>query len=240
MIDVIIPARGGSKGIPRKNIINICGFPLISYTIQFCKMIKNIRNIYVSTDDEEIANISLQYGATIIKRPLEYSLDTSLDIEFLNHFFSIIKCDEIVFFRPTVPIRNRPIIEKAIRLYFENKQNISSLRSVHKILDNPYKTVKIINGFCESIVETGNKISDIPRQAIPDAYKPNGQIDIVKRDVVLSGSVYGDKIFPIVCKKNIDIDSHNDILKTQRVLKNRPAVIKKLFYNDGGEINEQI
>ena len=88
MITAIIPARGGSKSIPRKNIVDVGGHPLISYSIDVCKQAKNIDRIIVSTEDEEIAEISKSYGAEVpFIRPSELSQDNSTDVGFLKHFF---------------------------------------------------------------------------------------------------------------------------------------------------------
>jgi len=116
-IIAIIPARGGSKGIPRKNIIGFCGKPLIAWTIENAKESKLISNVYVSTDSEEIASISREYGAKIIQRPWKISGDEASSEEALKHALGEIggKIDYVVFLQATSPFRDSEDIDNAIK-----------------------------------------------------------------------------------------------------------------------------
>lgn len=118
MIPAIIPARGGSKGIPRKNIVDFCGRPLIAWSIEQALNSKYIDKVYVSTDDDEIADISKEYGAELIKRPREISTDTSSSEEALIHVLDTIGWDweYIVFLQATSPLRESSDIDGAINL----------------------------------------------------------------------------------------------------------------------------
>jgi CMP-N-acetylneuraminic acid synthetase len=217
----IIPARGGSKGILRKNIIDLNGFPLISYTIAACKLAKRIDRIIVSTEDEEIAEIAIKYGAEIpFLRPMEYSEDDSRDAGFLNHFFDNIDVADTALMRPTTPLRNPKVVDKAIETYYNSREEISSLRSLNLMNESPYKVYKIQNNICCGFFEDFNGIrnySNLPRQTFPKSYEANGHIDIVKREVVRRGNAFGDKIYAFIVDKVIDIDSSFDleILKIQ-------------------------
>jgi CMP-N,N'-diacetyllegionaminic acid synthase len=109
----VILARGGSKGIPRKNLINLQGFPLISYTIK--ESIKsNVNETWVSTEDNEIKTISKKYGANVIDRPFKFSTDTSQSEEALIHFAQNIESDFIVFIQPTSPLLDSKYINKGL------------------------------------------------------------------------------------------------------------------------------
>jgi len=109
----VILARGGSKGIPRKNLINLQGFPLISYTIK--ESIKsNVNETWVSTEDNEIKTISKKYGANVIDRPSKFSTDTSQSEEALIHFAQNIESDFIVFIQPTSPLLDSKYINKGL------------------------------------------------------------------------------------------------------------------------------
>ena len=120
----IIAARGGSKGIPKKNIIDLGGHPLIAYSIAVAKLSKLIERIIVSTDSEEIAEISKKYGAEVpFIRPEEYARDNSPDKEFVQHAINWFKEKEnyapeyMVHIRPTTPLRKPEIIDEAIEKF---------------------------------------------------------------------------------------------------------------------------
>ena len=131
-IIAIIPARGGSKGIPRKNIINLCGKPLIAWTIEQVKGSKYIDEVYVSTDDLEIKKVSQQYGAKIINRPKELASDSASTesallhaSEYLNHGYDI-----MCLFQCTSPMRYSYQIDEAIEQLF--RENADSLLSGYR------------------------------------------------------------------------------------------------------------
>ena len=114
-VPALIPARGGSKGVPRKNVKLIGGHPLIAYSIAACKMSNKISDVYVSTDDREIASVALKYGAKVpFLRPLQYASDTSGDWEVINHFFENIDAKYVAYMRPTTPLREPKKIDIAL------------------------------------------------------------------------------------------------------------------------------
>ena len=161
MIDAIIPARGGSKTIPRKNIVNIGGYPLLAYSIAACKMSKNISNIYVSTEDEEIANIAKKYGAKVpFMRPKDLSQDHSTDVGFLAHFFNNVEVKEVALIRPTTPFRDPRFMDSVIAEFYSIDKEITGLRTVNEISENPYKVLsgttfgnKIYAKVCEKVID---------------------------------------------------------------------------------------
>lgn len=115
----IILARGGSKGIAKKNIMNFCGKPLISWTIENCLNSSRIDEVYVSTDSEEIADVAYSVGAKIIIRPNDISTDTSTSEEAILHALTKVECDLVVFPQVTSPLRYSDDITKAIDIYHE-------------------------------------------------------------------------------------------------------------------------
>ena len=118
----IIPARGGSKRLPRKNILDLCGKPLISWSIEAALKSKYISKVVVSSDDEEILNISSNFGADIIKRPYELANDTATTFDTVKHTIDNFEnYDYIVLLQPTSPLRNENQIDEAIEL-LEEKQ----------------------------------------------------------------------------------------------------------------------
>ena len=130
-IITIIPARGGSKGLPRKNIIPFHGKPLVVHSIDYAKECDLVDTIYISTDDNEISSISSNYGASIINRPSELSSDTSSTESVIEHLLSTlsIKPDIIVLLQPTSPFRPRNSLKKAldkfIKFDFDSMLSIS-------------------------------------------------------------------------------------------------------------------
>ena len=115
----IIPARGGSKGIPRKNVKELAGKPLIAYTIEQAKGSKYLDEIYVSTEDSEIAKISEKYGAKVTERPMELATDTTTSESVLLHFAEKVDFDILVFFQCTSPLRYSYQIDEAIEKFIE-------------------------------------------------------------------------------------------------------------------------
>ena len=218
MINAIIPARGGSKGIPKKNIIKIGNHPLIAYSIKAAQLCQTIDRIIVSTDDEEIANISLKYGAEVpFIRPAEYATDSSSDLGFLKHYFENIGGNEVALLRPTTPFRDPCFMDRVIKDYFDNPMmtEITGLRTAEQMGQPIYKMFEIDNnGYFKKIFCDFNGIIDytnLPRQGFPKAYNPNGHIDIVKRNTIAMGSVFGDKIAACISEKVVDIDDSHDV-----------------------------
>ena len=214
-MNALIPARGGSKGVPKKNIKLLGPYPLIAYSIKACLDSKLIENIYVSTDDEEIATVAKQYGAQVpFIRPPEYAQDNSTDNEVLNHFFDYVDCEEIAFIRPTTPIRNPGQIDKCITEYYNStRHKCTGIRSVHELPESPYKMYRIGgSGYCEGFFEhfEGEKnYINLPRQLFPDAYHPNGYIDIIKRSQVRTKNTFGNKVLPFITDFSIEIDTQD-------------------------------
>jgi CMP-N,N'-diacetyllegionaminic acid synthase len=211
----LIPARGGSKGIPRKNIVDVGGHPLIAYSIAACQLSTNISRVLVSTEDEEIAEVSRQYGAEVpFMRPAEHSQDHSTDVGFLQHFFGLYDVDEVALIRPTTPFRDPRFMDEAVDVYSKFKSSITGFRTVNEINENPYKVVQLENNIFKGFFSDFNGIqnyNNLPRQTFPKAYTGNGHIDIVKKNTLLTGTTFGDIIYGYVCDNMIDIDSQYDL-----------------------------
>ena len=212
MIDAINPERSGSKGLKNKNIKLLNNHPLIAYSIVFGRLCNNVGDVYVSTDCQEIADISKKYGAKVpFLRPKEYSEDESTDYDFLKHFFENINVEEVLLLRPTQPMRDPHYVDKGIEFYFENKDKFSCLRSVEEG-KSPYKGYKVIDGYCEAIFDNMKKdLTNLPRQSFPKCYHANGHFDIIKKEIIEQNSTLGDKIYPYISQKIIDIDTQHDL-----------------------------
>jgi CMP-N-acetylneuraminic acid synthetase len=212
-ISALIPARGGSKGVHKKNIKRLHGYPLISYSILACKMSRMIDRIIVSTDDEEIAKVSLEYGAEVpFLRPKELAQDTSTDREVIQHYFNEIGGEDVVYIRPTTPLRDPKVIDENIQIYFEDQVFRSTgIRSIHEFPESPHKMFQLDElGFCRGFFKDFNGIknyTNLPRQMFPKAYQPNGYLDIVKKSTLMAGDTFGDDILPIITEFVIEVDS---------------------------------
>jgi len=204
-IPCLILARGGSKGILKKNIKNLLNKPLIGWVIDSAKRTDLIGEIWVSTDCQEISKISKEYGAKIITRPEELSGDNSLDIDAFKHALSYIgEVDEIVHLRATTPVILSSKLDEAINYYFSNKKNCTSLRSGHKMPESFFKFFTIENEFFKPI--SNNHF--LGRQNVQFTYIPNGYIDIIKVETIKNtDTLHGDKILAFETEVVIEIDT---------------------------------
>jgi CMP-N-acetylneuraminic acid synthetase len=204
-IPCLILARGGSKGIPKKNIKILIDKPLICWVIESAKKCKNIGPIFVSTDCQEIAKISSESGAIIIKRPEEISGDNSLDIESFIHALDFLpNSEEIVHLRATTPILDPQKLEDAINYYFDNKNICSSLRSGHRMAESIFKFYTKEEKYFKPI----SNEHYLGRQNVKSTFIPNGYIDIVKIETIInSKTLYGDSILAFETEPVIEIDT---------------------------------
>ncbi len=202
----LILARGGSKGIPKKNIKILGDKPLISHVIDSALTSSNISEIYVSTDCDEIAYISKLSGARIIKRPSEISQDDSRDIDSFIHALDFIpKCEEIIHLRATTPMIHSEILDKGIDFYLKNKRSCTSMRSGHETPESAFKFFKLNGKYFRGLIDGD---SNLPRQEMVKTFKPNGYIDIVKPEIFKNRkSLHGDNILAFVTDLAIEVDS---------------------------------
>lgn len=226
----IIPARGGSKGIPLKNIRNFAGLPLLAHSIKTAKESKLINRVIVSTDSPEIAKIATKFGAEIpFLRPAKYARDDSLDLPVFLHALKWLKKNEnyvpdiVVHLRPTSPIRSMSKVDSAIKLLINNKK-ADSVRGVIKSKQNPYK-MWLINktGFMKPVVEI-NKYKEaynMPRQKLPETYWQTGYVDVIyTKTIVEKKSMSGAKIIPFLLDSNdwVDIDTLEDWKNAEKLI----------------------
>jgi CMP-N,N'-diacetyllegionaminic acid synthase len=216
----IIPARSGSKGVPGKNIKLLGGIPLFAFSIIAAKMMPSVSRVIVSTDSEEYAQIAKDYGAEVpFLRPNEISGDKSTDFDLFLHALNWFKENEnlipeyILHLRPTTPLRNPQIMEDAVKLFIENKNLASSLRSGHSAPESPYKWfLKDDENYFKGLRDdlTPEKVN-LPRQSFPSVYIPDGYIDILKSSVILTtGTLHGDKMLVFESPFCVEVDTKND------------------------------
>lgn len=213
----IIPARGGSKGVPRKNIKLLGKMPLIEYTIHAAKQSKFLTDIIVSTDDEEIAIAAEISGCKPpFVRPSELAQDASTSIEVVQHaidFFEkqTIFFDAVCLLQPTSPFREAGFIDAAIQKFIEKQSDslVSVLPVPHEY--NPHWTFEETeNGLLK--IATGDKTMIPRRQELPKAFHRDGSIYIAKTEAVKSGSFYGNSITYIESNPDfyVNIDTMED------------------------------
>ena len=211
-----IPARGGSKGVVNKNVRDLCGQPLIGYSILDSIRCKSIEETYVSTDCPNIAQISLQFGAEVpFLRPERYSQDGSLDIDWAKHFLGWyndrygVTPEYIVHLRATTPFREIKLIEQAIKL-IKNNPEATSLVSVE---DYPevYKSFTINKNDPYLVPMFDLRFHLLPRQSLEPTYIPNGYVDVLKTSTILEGTLHGKKILAFKVPHVPEIDSEEDL-----------------------------
>lgn len=207
----IIPARGGSKRLPRKNVLNLCGKPLISYSIEAGLKSKYIDKVIVSSDDEEILNISSKLRAETIKRPDELSSDTATTFDAIKHTIdNVEKYDYVVLLQPTSPLRNEKHIDEAIEFLEEKKA--SAIISVCEVEHSPlWSNTLPKNGSMNNFLkeEVLNKRS----QDLEKYYRLNGAIYICRTDLLLKEKSFflKEDIFAYIMAKKYSIDIDEDI-----------------------------
>ncbi len=225
----IIPARGGSKGLPDKNIKLLNGKPLIGWTIEQAKACKYIDSIFVTTDNEQIANTAKFFGIDIpFLRPAELASDTSSSMDVVEHVLSYfenkhIYFDYILLLEPTSPLRKKSDLDQAIQLAIEDESadGIISLGEVH--MEHPM-IVKKINekGKITSYINDIRKISQ--RQQADKAYFPYGVIYMIKTDVFKrEKAFYTNNVLPYYIERwqNYEVDDIYDFIAIETILKYR-------------------
>jgi YrbI family 3-deoxy-D-manno-octulosonate 8-phosphate phosphatase len=213
----IIPARGGSKGIPRKNIRPFAGYPLIAYSIAAGLQARTVTRVIVTTDDEEIAKVSQSCGAEILfLRPPELAQDNTLDLPVFQHALNWLAQHEdyhpdvVVHLRPTTPIRPPDLVDHSISLLLAHPE-ADSVRGITPAHQNPFK-MWLWDGDDKPIrpITTVPGIDEpynSPRQILPTAYTHTGLIDIIRPTTILElNSMSGRTILPILFDPAYDAD----------------------------------
>jgi CMP-N-acetylneuraminic acid synthetase len=216
-----IPARGGSKRIPHKNLQQINGKPLIQYTIEAAQNASLFEKVVVSTDDLQIESLSIELGADVIRRPLELATDTSTTIDSVLHFIHEYKLepeDVIVLLQPTSPLRKENHIIKAHECFLSKKGK--SLISVTKPDHSPFWNFEMENGFLVPIMD--KKYMSMRSQDLPETYIPNGAIYIASVYTIKSKQSFycSDTLAYIMGRADsIDIDEPIDLQLAELLIK---------------------
>jgi N-acylneuraminate cytidylyltransferase len=203
----LVPARGGSKSVPRKNLLVLGGKPLIAHSIGQALASRHVTRTIVSTDDDEIADVARAYRAEVpFMRPAAFAGDRSPDIDVFRHALEWLRDREgyqpdlVVHLRATGPVRRVALIDAAIQAMLAHP-DADSLRSVSTPIQSPYKMWRMAGPWMEPIVTLPHVVEahSSPRQGLPAVYWQNGYVDILRPRVVLDGGrMAGDRVLPFV------------------------------------------
>lgn len=216
---VIIPARGGSKSVPGKNIRLLDGKPLIQYSVEYALLSGAVAHTVVSTDSLEIAETARVCGAEVpFIRPSVLGGDLVQDFGVMHHaLLSLEKhygetIELMALLRPTSPLRPPGLIERALAL-LEDDPNASSLRSVVVSEEHPYRQWIPKDGAMVGYERSVKEPYNLPRQLLPAVYFQSGDLEVVRRRTLLHGSVSGDRVLPLIVDRDakLDIDRFTDL-----------------------------
>ena len=237
----LIPARGGSKSIPRKNIRPFAGQPLIAYSIAAARAAHTVTRVVVSTDDEELAAVSRRFGAeTPFLRPEQFSQDHTPDLPVFQHALGWLeeregyRPDIVVQLRPTSPLRRVRHIDEAVCRLLE-RPDADAVRTVCVPFQNPFKMWQIgADGLMHPLLKTQfTEPYNMPRQALPDVYWQTGYVDAAWSATILEkNSMTGEFILPLVIDPGdwIDIDSPDDWRRAERLLESGELALDDLGF----------
>lgn len=223
----LVPARGGSRGFPGKNLALLDGKPLIAHAIESALRAPSITDLVVSTDSPEIAAVAAAFGALVpFLRPSELAGDEVPDGPVLRHALEKmltgagLSYDAIALLRPTTPLRTPEDIEGAIAAH---RTCGLPVRSVSVVSQHPYwmKTIGS-DGLLRPLIPGNDETTHPRRQLLPPVYYLNGVIDVVKADIgsLASNSMFGIPVFPFVIpqERAVDIDTPDDLASAQAYL----------------------
>ena len=225
----IIPARGGSKGLHRKNLRSINGSPLVVWTIKQALASGSLSKVIVSTDDQEIAEVSMSCGASVpFLRPKHLAQDDSPTIDAVIHLLENIaeSFDAVCLLEPTSPLRKPSDIDHAISILENNLSSCDAVVSVGEIhLENPHFCKEISsNGFLINSFSSGGYYQ---RQQVPRAYFPYGVFYGVKSEVIyLERTFYPKRTMPYLIDRwqNYEIDDELDLVLVETIMRRYTSI----------------
>ena len=221
-IVAIIPARGGSKGIPHKNITNLCGKPLIAYTIEAAKQSTYIDDVIVSTDDLDIKKVSEQYGALVpFIRDGHIASDEAKTISVVVDAIQRLQAigqayDVVILLQPTSPLRTAEEIDVAIEVFFQHQ--MEGVVSVNVADISPFLLRTIHHHRLHRVIDES---STIRRQDMPTYYEVNGAIYINRVKEVTETLSFNDNPIPYIMSRDhsVDIDTWDDLTEAETIIK---------------------
>lgn len=222
-IIALITARGGSKGIPKKNIVPLAGKPLIAWTIETALKSSVLNRVIVSTEDREISKIAEKYGGEVIERPKELAKEESPTIDAIFHALEVLNAenynpDITVLLQPTSPLRTAEDVDNAIELFLS--KDCESVVSVCEVELSPYRSYKIEDSYLKPVF--GDKHLRRRRQDLEKVYMPNGAIYIsTPENLRKYKSFYCSRTIPYIMspERSVDIDNELDLIQAELLMR---------------------
>jgi len=223
----VVPARGGSKGILNKNIVDIGGNPLIKYTIDAALGSEMLTHCVVSTDSDVIADVAKSCGALVpFKRPKHLSDDKALSLPVMQHAVEFMEAEQgyqydlVIMLQPTTPLRQTKDIDNAIKLLFDT--NADSVISVVEVEGHhPLRMKRIVDGRLINYIDQGHEDMR-PRQELPPVYIRNGAIYATMRDVLMDKDSFtgsDSRAYIMPNDRSVNIDTYQDLLRAKVIFK---------------------
>ena len=202
MVLGVIPARGGSKGLSRKNILPFCGRPLIDWSIAAAEQSQLIDRFVVSTEDPEIAEVAQTAGAEVLPRPVGLATDDATTLAVLMHVLEHIPADIVVLLQPTCPIRINNLVDRAIQRFLDSEAD------------------SLATGYILKDIEWGTH-NNLPRQQIEGFFYDDGNVYVHRAEVLRQGRWYGEHLERMIVEHHysFDIDDEVDFLAAEAVMK---------------------
>ena len=216
----VIPARAGSKGLPRKNLRLLAGKPLVIHSIEHARATPEIDDVVVSTDDDEIAGIAASAGASVLRRPPELAADDTPTLPVLlpalEHYRSGRTPSRIITLQPTSPLRRPTDITGALALLTTSCDAVVGVCAVEH---SPYKMFRVDDDSLLPLLE--GFAPGTPRQQLPPVFRENGAVYVTWRDVLVNQrSIWGARTRPFLmdARSSVDIDTSYDLTVAEVLL----------------------
>lgn len=228
-IVAVVPARGGSRGVHRKNMRTVMGKPLLAHTIEAAQQAHCVKSVFVSSDDAEILSLGAKMGCCVIERPSDLATDTASAVDVVDHFIAHSSPAShgryIAYLQPTSPLRRAHHIDEAAALLIA--KGADSVVSVVELNKSPYKSFSLnAEGRLCSLFD--ERLSNARRQDLPATYIPNGaiyifsQISFVERHGFPSNGSFPYVMSP---EDSVDIDTEDDIVRVEQRWRQKDADI---------------
>lgn len=224
-IVALITARGGSKRLPRKNILPLAGRPMVSYSIEAARHCRFVSRCIVTTDNSEIRAIALADDAEVIDRPAQLASDEASSADVILHALKWLETRNelprhFVLLQPTSPLRNQFHLHDCLAAYLAS--DCACAISVCDAEHHPFKTLTITGGHLKPLF--GAQLLGATRQSLPQAYRPNGAIYVMRTDAFRSsGVLFAEPALPFIMNRedSLDVDTLYDFEIAQRILEAR-------------------
>ena len=223
-----IPARGGSTGVPRKNVRELGGKPLVAWPIEVAHETQYVDRTVVTTDDDEIAATAREYGAEVVERPPELATDDALVVDAMRHLADVLRQADadvtyVVMLEPTTPLREPQDVAACVELLADDTNDYDSVATFAPAAINPHRTWRLEGDSPEPFVDGADPW--LPRQELPEAYQLNGGVYAFDIDAISSTGhslLFGDAGAVVMPEsRSVDIDTETDFHVVESLLEAR-------------------